>query len=168
MKYLVTICIVFSFFLVGCTHKEVYKLYEDTNVEVKGNAKFLFSMEATASNEKFGITVYGEPYQMVVFIPNIENLGAVALEGLSLSGEDGSFIELPDKSRNLLGLEKDSNSTVVIIFNIDRLVYQSYSLLGELVLERGEEVVRHHFEVPLNKDHREDRMINRVWEGVKS
>lgn len=166
MKFLKTVGIIMlSVLSFGCSHTEIYNAYKPTSIVVGDNAKLTFSMEVTADNSKSGVTVYGEPYKLMVFIPYLRAFKSIALKEVVLSGENGASIKLLNNSKNLVNIDSSYEGSIILTFNIDQLEYQSYSLSGELVVEEGDESDTYSFEVLLDTDYKEEK-INKLWENL--
>ncbi len=157
--------IMLSVFLSGCSHTEIFNAYKSADVVLEGRTKLTFLMEMTANNSKPGVTVYGEPYKLMVFVPYVRELKKISLRKVSLSGESGDLVELPDNSKSLVDIDSSYEGSVVIMFDIDKLVFQSYKLFGELVVETGQSVSSHSFEVFLDTDRKEEK-INKFWSNL--
>jgi hypothetical protein len=157
--------IMLSMLSFGCSHTEIFNTYKSASITVSDSTKITFSMEVTANNSKRGVTVYGEPYKLMVFVPYVRELKSIALKEVSLSGENGVLRELPNNLKSLVNIDSSYEGSVVLNFNIDQLEFQSYKLSGELVVEQGEELSAHPFEVLLDTDYKEEK-INKLWENL--
>ncbi len=74
-----------------------------------------------------------------------------------LNGEDGVLRELPNNHKDLENINSSYEDSVVLTFNIDELEFQSYKLSGKLIIEKGEEINSHAFEVLLHTNYKEEK-----------
>ena len=154
--------IMLSMLSFGCSHTEIYNAYKPASIVLGDNAKLTFSMEVTADNSKSGTTVYGEPYKLMVFVPYDREFKSIALKKAALRGKDGTLIELPNNLKSLIHTDSSYEGSIVLKFDVDQLKFQPYDLSGELIVEQGEELKSHSFEILLDTDYREEK-INKLW-----
>jgi hypothetical protein len=166
MKLLkITGLIFLSMLSFGCSHTEIFNAYQPASITVNDSTKLTFSMEMTANNSKRDVTIYGEPYKLMVFVPYVPELKSIALEDMSLSGKNGVLKELPNNSKSLVNIDSSYEGSVVLTFDIDQLEFQSYKLSGEFLVGQDEELRSYPFEVFLDTDYKEEK-INKLWENL--
>jgi len=161
-----TVCaIIIGLISFGCSHVNIMNTYKPATSELTDSTKLAFTMETTADSSTSGVTVYGEPYQLMVFVPYKIGFMSITLKELTLSGKNGAFIELPSETKYLQNIEDTYEGSIVLTFDIKKLEYQSYTLSGELVLERDTVLKSYPVEVVLDTDYREEQ-VNKLWEKL--
>jgi hypothetical protein len=157
--------VVFCLFSIGCSHTEIVRSYKPANLVLSDNTRLNFTMEMTVDKSKSGVTVYGEPYKLMVFIPFTRNKKNITLKEVSLTSASGTLKKLPDVFKYLGDVDPLYEGSIVLSIDVNQLEFQSYTLAGALVFEGDNRLDTHTFEVSLDTNYREEK-INKFWEKL--
>jgi hypothetical protein len=152
------------FLLSGCAIRTVHEEYKVCRTKA---GQFEVEFELRASFQKNdGVTVYGSPYDVVVFFRSTEKFshGGVANIALSETGSRASAV-LYEGSMAIMKAKKSENlywaygkETSV------KLPYKSYALTGSVVLNG--DAMEFHCQLQKNYKEYEEGFFEAVWGGI--
>ena len=145
----------------GCSHVNQYNAYAPATIELSNSKRAAFSLKPSVDNSMPGVTIYSEPYKLEVLVPYNEGDNSISLNGMKLTGNDGVVVTIPDQVTYLKNIE----GTRLLTFEIEKLGYQSYTLSGDLALERSGGASVYAVDVALDTDYSEET-VNKFWERL--
>ena len=158
LKVLVLLMSIYS--MAAFTHTEVYETYKSVSYNFDGELRFTATMENTVDRSEKGITVYGQPYTLIIDVSSPINVDSLSFRNVYLNSES------EDKPINLSHKEISfpkciDGCTVTVLFELESLEYKPYIMAGVMELNGKS----YSFELTLETDYRKQR-VNRLWKNL--
>ena len=153
--------------LCGCAHTNIFEEFDLKRLTLRDGRNVFFKIETGRDNSTKGVTVFGEPYTLVAFIPigTQDKDKVMSLIGLSMKGFNGSLVKLDDKFKKLP--ETDSEGGLRLKVPIGNLEYQSYQLTGQFTIKDSSGISTYPIDFSFQTEFRRER-VNRIFEGLQS
>lgn len=146
----------------ACSHTVVYYGYKSTSYITDEKLKIVFTMMLSADDSVKGTTVYGEPYTLILDAFSDENIRSLSFQNILMESKSGSNkLSLGDKSTTPPFCVNDVECSATIIFELEKLEYDSYTLSGLVVLNDRPQKFLVELEADLKK-----KRINKFWESL--
>lgn len=150
----------------GCTHLQIKKKYSSAIWKVDLEPLIAFALDANEDNSTRGVTVFGNPYTLRVFLKSGSDVTEISFIDLAVSGVDGYNLQLGNHVTKRSDLKNVQWQPLLV--KIGDLKHQPYRLTGMIhISDTGGGDRSYSLDVDFKTDYSRER-INPLWNALMS